>query len=93
LFTVRVHDASLERKTAENFLRELEKTVDIVQNEWGSPVIAVVTDASGECRKARREFGRKYPWIVVLDCYAHQVSKHAGLQSCIELVITLRRLT
>jgi len=30
-------------------------------------------DASGECRKARWLLGRKYPHIVVLDCYRHQV--------------------
>lgn len=73
MYTVGVHDASTERKTAENFLQLLEDAVKEVEEKWGTYVAAVVTDASGECRKARREFVQKYPWIVVLDCFAHQV--------------------
>ena len=44
-----------------------------VEEKWGAKVVAIVTDASGECRKARRILGQKYPWLVVLDCYSHQV--------------------
>jgi hypothetical protein len=51
----------------------LEEVIKEIEEKWGSLVIAVVTDASGECRKARRELVKKYPWIVVLDCFAHQV--------------------
>lgn len=74
VYTVRVTDVSLERKFAENFLAHLESVVQEVEKVWQSMVIAVVTDASGECRKARRLFLQKYPWIVVLDCFSHQVS-------------------
>ncbi|KJA13408.1 hypothetical protein HYPSUDRAFT_114015, partial [Hypholoma sublateritium FD-334 SS-4] len=72
VYTVRVYDASVERKTAENFLHLLEEAVKEVEEKWKCKVIAVVTDASGECRKARQDFVKKYPWIVVLDCFAHQ---------------------
>ena len=68
-----MHDASAERKTAENLVKLLEEVMTSVQTEWGAIVIAIVTDASGESRKARRILGQKYPWLVVLDCYAHQV--------------------
>src|ERR1700728_3024066 len=51
----------------------LEEVIATVQDDWGAIVVAIVTDASGECRKARRLLGRKYPHIVVLDCYRHQV--------------------
>lgn len=74
VYTVRVHDASTERKTADNLLALLEDVVKEIEDKWGSYVVAVVTDASGECRKAKREFLKKYPWIVVLDCFSHQVS-------------------
>lgn len=56
-----------------NLLRVLEEVFEIVQNKWGGVVVAIVTDASGESRKARRLFVKKYPWVIVLDCYAHQV--------------------
>ena len=68
-----MHDASAERKTAEQLMVLLEEVIATVQDKWGAIVVAIVTDASGECREARRLLGRKYPHIVVLDCYGHQV--------------------
>jgi len=83
---VRVHDASTERKTADNLLALLEDVVKEIEDKWGSYVVAVVTDASGECRKAKREFLKKYPWIVVLDCFSHQVSPFSQAYICINLI-------
>jgi hypothetical protein len=73
--TIKVHDASGERKTADALLQELEKVFALLRDEWGANVIGLVTDASGESRKARRLFSLKYLWITVLDCYAHQVNR------------------
>ena len=44
-----------------------------IKEKWDSVVVAIVTGASGECQKARQEFVKKYPWIIALDCFAHQV--------------------
>jgi hypothetical protein len=44
-----VHDASAERKTAEQLMALLEEVITTVQDEWGAIVVAIVTDASGEC--------------------------------------------
>jgi hypothetical protein len=63
----------MERKTAENLLQVLEEVVLTIEKEWGATVVAVVMDTSGESWKAHRLFARKYPQIMVLDCYAHQV--------------------
>lgn len=76
---MRVHDASTERKTTENLLRILEEVVKDLEGNWKARVVAVVTDASGESRKARRLYGRKYKWVIVLDCYAHQVRVYCYL--------------
>lgn len=73
IHTIKVDDVSIERKTAEIFLQQLKDTYEEVEQRWKAMVVAVVTDASGECRKARREFLRDHPWVVVIDCYAHQV--------------------
>lgn len=64
----------MERKTADKFLTLLKDAYEIVQREWKVTIAAVVTDASGETRKARQDFIREFPSVVVLDCYAHQVS-------------------
>jgi len=64
-----VHNASAERKTAEQLMALLEEVIMTIQDEWG----AIVTDASGGFQKAQQLLGHKYPHIVVLDCYRHQV--------------------
>jgi hypothetical protein len=73
VYTVKVEDTSEERKTAEKLIIHLEAAMKEVEEKWGVTVVAIVTDASGECRKARQILGWKYPWLVVLDCYSHQV--------------------
>ena len=73
VYTVKVDDTSEERKTAEKLIAHLEAAMKEVEEKWGATVVAIVTDASGECRKARRILGAKYPWLIVLDCYSHQV--------------------
>ena len=78
---MKVDDTSEERKTADKLLEHLEAAMKEVEEKWGAKVVAIVTDASGECRKARRILGRKYPWLVVLDCYSHQVRLPFGVRS------------
>ena len=68
-----MHDAHGQAKTAENFLDLLLSVIEEVQTDWGSKVVAVCSDASGESRKARRLLREKFPHLVTLDCYAHQV--------------------
>ncbi|KAJ7459619.1 hypothetical protein B0H11DRAFT_1614038, partial [Mycena galericulata] len=72
LHTIKVFQDSAERKTAENYLVQLEAVFKTLSDEWKVFVVAVTTDASGESRKARILFGRRHPSVVVLDCYAHQ---------------------
>jgi hypothetical protein len=70
---VKVADTSEEHKTAEKLIEHLEAAMKEVEEKWGAKVVAIVTDASGECWKARRILGQKHAWLVVLDCYSHQV--------------------
>ena len=60
-------------------MKEIEEVYNKLKDEWGVTVVGLVTDASGEARKARRLFARKYPFLIVLDCYSHQVSKFARI--------------
>jgi hypothetical protein len=93
VYTVGVHDATGEQKTAENLLAKIERILDLVTGEWGTIVIALVTDASSEARKARRLFAAKYPHIIVLDCYSHQVSLIPGPLFMFRLVKFVHRST
>ena len=61
----------------------LENTINTVRLDYCAYVVGVVTDASGECRKARRLLALKHPDIVFLDCYTHQVFfSHISAHSC-----------
>lgn len=51
----------------------LEKVIKTIRTDYFAHLVAVVTDASGECRKARKVLALKYPEVIFLDCYAHQV--------------------
>jgi hypothetical protein len=83
---VKVADTSEECKTAEKHIEHLEAAMKKVEEKWGAKVVAIVTDASGECRKARWILGQKHPWLVVLDCYSHQVQLPFGVHSIALLI-------
>jgi hypothetical protein len=57
LHSQKVHNASAEHKTVEQLMVQLEDVIATVQDEWGAIIVAIVTDALGECRKARRLLG------------------------------------
>ena len=50
--TVCIHDASTECKTAKNLLGLLKDVVAELEEKWETTVVTVVTDVSGEARKA-----------------------------------------
>ncbi|KAH9162790.1 ribonuclease H-like domain-containing protein [Lactarius sanguifluus] len=75
---IRVHDASGERKTAENLFPELEKVLSDLEQSWNITVVAITSDAGGDALKGRKMAHRKYPHIVVPDCFGHQTNLIVG---------------
>ena len=73
MYTVRVHDASKERKTADNLFKLMLEVNEKLKKDWQVNIMGVTTDASGESRKARTLLLRHSPHLVCPDCYAHQV--------------------
>jgi len=78
IYTIQVHDASSEAKTAENLYALILKVKNIVEKDWGATVIALTSDASGESSKARRLAIAQHKELVVPDCYAHQLNLVVG---------------
>jgi len=70
---VQVDDVSGDCKTAENLVQHLERAMEELKTKWDIVLVAIVTDASGECGKAKKILRLKYPSLIILDCYAHQV--------------------
>ena len=72
--TVRVHDASGERKTADNLYQLMLEVLATLEIDWKVIVVGFTTDASGEARLARSKLSQSHPHLICPDCYAHQVS-------------------
>ncbi len=73
VFTVQIEDHSIERKSGDHLFERLKDVKKDVETTYKVTIIAVVTDAGPDGRKARRLFAAEFPHIIVLDCYAHQV--------------------
>ncbi|THU86616.1 hypothetical protein K435DRAFT_868115 [Dendrothele bispora CBS 962.96] len=67
-----VTDISSKLKTAESLLDIVLKEIKHVQNVLMVFLVAWCTDCSGESAKMRRLLCGVFPWIIVLDCWAHQ---------------------
>ncbi|KAH8977152.1 hypothetical protein EDB92DRAFT_845925 [Lactarius akahatsu] len=78
VFTVKVYDTTVEKKTTGNLLIMMTEVLDILKHEWGVTPIAFTTDASGESRKAQRLLRSERDNLVTPDCYAHQINLIVG---------------
>ena len=70
---IQVDNVSGDRKTAENIIQHLEQAMEELTTKWEIALVAIVTDASGEYHKAKKILQLKYPSLIILDCYVHQV--------------------
>ena len=79
---IQVDDVLGDHKSAENLVQHLERAIEELMMKWEITLVAIVTDASGECCKAKKILWLKYPSLIILDCYAHQVcQKHTQVKS------------
>ncbi|THU88732.1 hypothetical protein K435DRAFT_555492, partial [Dendrothele bispora CBS 962.96] len=67
-----VTDVSSLPKTAKTLLEIVEHEMKTICQAFGVILVTWCTDCGGDAAKMRRLLVRKYPWIVVLDCWAHQ---------------------
>ena len=70
---IQVDDILGDCKSAENFIQHLEWAMEELTMKWEIALVVIVTDASGECCKAKKILQLKYPSLIILDCYVHQV--------------------
>ncbi|KAF9037773.1 ribonuclease H-like domain-containing protein [Panaeolus papilionaceus] len=78
VYTVKVYDTTIERKTAENLLVQMREVLKTLERDWEVKATAFTSDASGESRKARRLLREERPDLVTPDCYAHQINLIVG---------------
>ncbi|KAF9520227.1 hypothetical protein BS47DRAFT_1481590 [Hydnum rufescens UP504] len=68
-----VHNTSGEHKTAENLLKLMEMEKKFIEVDLGCTLIGWVSDAGGESRAARVRLHAQYPWLLIADCFVHQL--------------------
>ncbi|KAI0286479.1 hypothetical protein BC826DRAFT_906654 [Russula brevipes] len=72
-------DVSAKRKTAGTLLEIVESEMKYATEVLMTVLVGWCTDASGDSSKMRKLLRSKYPWLVTLDCWAHQVFISHGL--------------
>ncbi|KIK96853.1 hypothetical protein PAXRUDRAFT_10540 [Paxillus rubicundulus Ve08.2h10] len=76
--TVWVTDVSTEQQTADHLKRIILEVKDSLEKDWKVTVIVITSDASGESCAARKQILVDFPWLIVPDCYAHQINLVVG---------------
>ena len=72
-FFLNLHDVSAAAKTAENLLELVLADILLASSTYGCEIIAWCSDAGGDSRAMRRRLYAKFPSLVQVDCWAHQV--------------------
>jgi len=71
---LRTHNISAEAKTARNLLQHVMADIKYAEKEYEVTIAAWCTDAAGDAKKMRKDLVKQMPWIISLDCAAHQVN-------------------
>lgn len=68
-----MHNVSSEQKNAEHLKSLILSEFENLEKEYRLQIIGLCTDASGESQAARLHILAEMPWLLVADCWAHQV--------------------
>ncbi|KAI0323733.1 hypothetical protein GY45DRAFT_1231868, partial [Cubamyces sp. BRFM 1775] len=67
-----VFDMSAIAKTAQNLLEIVVEEVKYCMNYLSTIVVGYCTDAAGDARAMREMLRQHFPWLITVDCWAHQ---------------------
>ena len=62
-----------ENKDGESMADSFEQHIDAADEAFGCIAIAYLTDCDGGSEKGRRILVKRRPWMLSLECWAHQV--------------------
>ncbi|KIM50360.1 hypothetical protein SCLCIDRAFT_34376 [Scleroderma citrinum Foug A] len=71
---LRTHNISAEAKTAQSLLQHVMEDIKYAEKEYEVTIAAWCTDAVGDAKKMRKDLVKQMPWIISLNCSAHQVN-------------------
>ncbi|KAI0308727.1 ribonuclease H-like domain-containing protein, partial [Amylostereum chailletii] len=73
-----IYEVKSERKSAINLLAMVEQEIDFCLMELAIFLVAYCSDNGGESRGMCSLLAKKWPWIVIVACWAHQVNLILG---------------
>ena len=75
---MRTHNICAEAKNAQNLLQHVMGDIKYAEQEYQVTIIAWCTDAAGNAKKMRKDLIKQMPWLISLDCSAHQINLVVG---------------
>ncbi|EPQ49944.1 hypothetical protein GLOTRDRAFT_23281, partial [Gloeophyllum trabeum ATCC 11539] len=77
-YLLHTYDISAVVKNAENLLGIVVTEIAYCSEVLGVDIVAWCTDCGGEALKMRRLLRERFPWIVTVECWAHQINLIVG---------------
>ncbi|KAJ3791970.1 ribonuclease H-like domain-containing protein [Lentinula aff. detonsa] len=77
-YTIDIIEATALNKDGEAQAAQFEELIDRIEEEYDCTVIYFVTDADGGSKKGRIILGKRRPWMILPDCWAHQFQLQLG---------------
>ncbi|KAF8969026.1 hypothetical protein BDZ97DRAFT_1602531, partial [Flammula alnicola] len=73
-YLIKMHDMTSEPKTGDHLLELVLEDIDFMKGQYGMELIAWCTDNGPDGKNMRRLLQKKFDWIFVLICWAHQIN-------------------
>ena len=71
--TLELNETTVQNKDGPEMADYFEEVIDCVEGKYGCTVIYFTTDSDGGVKKGQLLLQQCHPWMLVLQCFAHQV--------------------
>ncbi|KIK92800.1 hypothetical protein PAXRUDRAFT_34354 [Paxillus rubicundulus Ve08.2h10] len=71
-YLIHTHNISEEQKNAENLLVHILADIQTMEEHFNVTVIAWCSDAAGDACKMQNDLIKAWPWMILIDYWAHQ---------------------
>src|SRR5882762_142998 len=72
------HDTTGEPKTGDQMFELMDSDKAMMEEKYGVEVVGWCTDNGPDAKKGRRLLSKKFTWMIILLCWAHQLNLIIG---------------
>lgn len=80
-YLIDAHVMTDENKDSDTLLRYIMQDITMMISTFAVLLVAWCTDNGPDARGMRRKLGLQFPFLILLECWAHQVSTHCSAYS------------